>query len=373
MFLIFFFLLLSFSPIYADGFNGTGNTALNEFYQTTALTVSYFPKYNEYEDGITYDTEEAFGNSTDQALEEFSMNNLTSFWYARRIPNVLDRVSGPPGTVVDILYFYFNDTGHEVNISKLVFPFSRNIADMGNLNNIVKHYGNAPGYMSIDVKFDSYMLRKEGILKEYPGLGIVQPVVMGSLLLDSVQIVDPLEIVNFESIVGEEYIEISVLLKNVSKEKLDNILYEHKEFESTFSLLPSDEIHLEYSLGYEEDLGYFRITNPNTKTECSVYGSNYYNWLQPNAVTVLAFREDGGWINGAHVQPVYESFCITRLPYSITSSILRYEKNQDDDNILEESGTNDLKENKSVVQNTESFVLGIQDDFVLPKTAKTIY
>jgi hypothetical protein len=372
MILILFFLLLLISPVYSDDFNVSGDGALNEYYQTTAITVSYFPDHYEYEKGITYDLSEIYGLDTYDVLNDYSIGGLTTMWYSRRVPNVVDRVAGPPGTVIDILYLYFNDTKHDVDISKIVIPFSRNIPSMGNWNNIVTHFSNTAIFRSIDVSFDNKVIRKEGMLKKYEGLGLVANGAMGSRILDTIMISNPLEVVSTQIQELDGYLNIQILIRNNSTEKLNDIIFEHEEYVEVFTLLPADEIFLEYNLEKKEDLGYYRITNPNTKTECVIYGSNYYNWLQPNAVTVLAYREDGGWINGAHVQPVGESFCITRLPYSTTSSVLKYEKQTVGDNILE---TEEVIAKEEGSTNELNNVLGVDSTtgMSLPKTAKKIY
>jgi hypothetical protein len=375
--MLLFLILLLFSPfnVYADGFDISGDGALNEYYQATAFSISEYPANSNIENSISYDGNDLVGINTNLAIQEYLISSLTSLWYMKRVPNILDRVSGPPGTKIDILYFYLNDTGHLVDISKIVVPFSRNIPDMGNLNNLVEHLDFTPVFSSIDVSFDNRVVRKEGVLKEYKGIGVVGTDANGLQILDTVVISDPIEVTDIQIFKNGEILDIAIKIRNKGNEKLNNISFEHNMFAKEFTLNAFEEILLEYTIPYSEDLGSYKINNPNIKTECAIYGSNNYNWFGSNAVTVLAYREDGGWINGAHVQPSCESFCITRLPYTVTSVALRYEKESQDDILKEE-----LEEELEVVSNDfeEEIlgeVLGIQNskDFVLPKTAKLTY
>ncbi len=373
--MLIFFIFLLFFPYhtYADGFDISGDGALNEYYQTTAFSISQYPNNSDTENSISYEEDDLVGTTTDLAIQNHTISSLTSLWYMKRLPDVLDKVSGSPGTKIDILYSYFNDTGHQVNISKIVVPFSRSVPDMGNLNNLVQHSDHTPKFSIIDVSFDNKVIRKEGILKEYPGLGIVDDDVKGLKILDTVEIANPLEVGDIQIFENGDFLDIEIKITNKSSEKLNNISFEHNTYSTQFDMNALEEITLQYSIPYSENLGYYKITNPNIKTECAIYGSNNYNWLSPNAVTVLAYREDGGWINGAHVQPVCESFCITRLPYAFTSETLKYEKESQND-ILEEEVV-EKKEEKEVEKEILKEVLGIQntENFVLPKTAKLTY
>lgn len=370
MLLTILLLLFSISPIHADDFNAGGDGVFNEYYQTIGLTVQSFPDNSEEVNSISYDLSKTGGVLTELSQGK-NIQNLTALGYMRKIPDILDEVKGPPETKVDILYYFFNDAKHTVNISKLAIPFSRSVPDMGDLTNILEFQNDEPSFKSIDVLFNGYNLRKEGKLKEYLRSDEVENGLKGSFVIDSVEISNPISIESIELEKNEEMIDVKILLKNNSSEKLNNILFVHDTYSLQFDSLSFEERTIEYSLDNTDDLGYFKITNPNTKTECSVYGSNFYNWLQPNAVTVLAYREDGGWVNGAHVQPVQESFCITRIPYSMTSSLLVYENIPDDDNIVKEN-IDIGKENLDMEE-----VLGIQHDdeelLILPKTAKRYY
>lgn len=370
MLLILLLLLFSISPIYADDFNIGGDGVSNEYYQTTGLTVQSFPNNSEEVNSISYDLSKVGGVLTELSQSK-NIQNLTALGYMRRIPDTLDEVKGPPGTKIDILYYFFNDAKHAVNISKLAIPFSRSVPDMGDLTNILEFQNDEPSLRSIDVLFNGYNLKKEGKLKEYSRSDEIPNGLKGTFVIDTVEISNPISIESIELEKNEDLIDVKVLLKNYSGEKLNNLLFMHDTYSLQFDFLSLEEKIIEYSLDNTGDLGYFKITNPNTKTECAIYGSNFYNWLQPNAVTVLAYREDGGWVNGAHVQPAQESFCITRIPYSMTSSRLVYENIPDDDNIVIENI--DIEKEDLVVEE----VLGIQENndvlLILPKTAKRYY
>jgi hypothetical protein len=363
MFLVLFFLLLFVSPIYGDAFNISGDGSTNEYYQTVALTVEAFPMSFEEEEGIQYDTSSVFGLNTTDVLLNYDLSILSTLGGMRRIGGMVDRVDGPPGTSIDLIYLYRNDTGHSINISKIGVPFSRNIPSMGDFTNIVEFNGEVPTYTVIPVSFNGTTLLREGKIREYMGMGVLQTSSIGNLLLDTVTIANPITIDNVEYLEDRIFV---VSITNRSTEKLNNITFEYGTFVNEFDMYPSESRDIEYIL--DDDFNYFKIYNPNIKTECIILGSSNYNWFQMSAVTVLAYREDGGWVNGAYVQPEQESFCITRLPYSMTSQVLQYERSMEDDNIVRVEENNPKK---IVLEN----VLGIQEEenFLLPKTAKKIY
>lgn len=373
MILILFFLLLLVSPVYSDSFNIAEDGALNEYYQATTFSISDLPSNNLNDTySIEYDSDSVLGITTEILLQNHTISSLTSLWYMKRVLGVADRVSGPPGTSVDINYFFFNDTGHDIDISKIAIPFSRGNPNNGNLCNLIEN--TEVRSMNIDVSFDSRVIKKIGILKEYEGLGLITTDSMGAYHLDTLLISNPIVIDNMQFRVNEEEINIKIEIKNISTENLSNMIYEHNDFIFGFNLESMDIISIEYSLPYTEDLGYYKITNPNEREECAVYGSNNYNWFSPDAVTVLAYRNDGGWVNGSHLQPVGEGFCITRIPYSMIYTFPMYEKVEDDD-ILKEDG-DELEEEKQSIKDREIVeILGVQNinNFILPKTAKRIY
>jgi hypothetical protein len=360
---ILFFLFLLVSPVQADGFDLIQNSSFNRFRQTTALTISSLPiSVEDGEIGVVYDEKLIQGQKVEYALEFVELGSLADNEYWRRIPGVFDEVSGPPGTQVDVLYYFKNEAGHSVDVSKVALPFSRADISEGNWLEVSFLKSEPPSFMDISISWEQLVLSKKGLMKEYPGLGKVQDQVSGSLIIDSVVISEPIliEAIKMEEVGGELNVEIK--LRNTQQEALENIFIDHCGYSTEFGL-PSLEVStIQYSLGDYDGCGQLKISNPNFKRECVIWGNPFSNWISTDAITVLAFREDGGWINGSYVQPEQESFCITRIPYSIQ---IQHNIYREDKIVVE------VKEQISVGE-----VLGIEDienNFVLPKTGVVIY
>lgn len=334
MFLL-FFLFFSFakSPVYADDF--VGDNVHNQYFQTTSFNTENFPLNCTEFNCMSYDENIVLGENTTTYLETQTILNLTDFGNMRRIPRVADRVEGPPGTVVDIIYYYLNSTGHHVNISKIAVPFSKNDINQGNLLSLVSFSEKEPAQNTVSTIFNNANLIREGYQKEYEGTGLVLSGEMGTYKIDEMTIKDPIVVDHLDiEEVGED-LKVKSWIQNNSSEYLNNIEYKHGEYSNTFDIPPLQEIVLSYSVKRNEvenslDLGYYQITNQNTKTECAIQGTNYYNWTQVNAVSVLAFRDGEGWINGAYVQPAQDSFCITRIPYTKYSPHILLEKGKEE-------------------------------------------
>ena len=131
--------LFLFNPliVFADDFNIQGDSSSNWFFQATAFTVEEFPK----QEVVLYDETQTLGDNTSSVLNGKSIFSLTNMGYTRRIPGIADKVYGPPGTRVDVLYFYQNDTGHSVDIKEIAIPLSRSIVLNGDLTKIINVNG----------------------------------------------------------------------------------------------------------------------------------------------------------------------------------------------------------------------------------------
>lgn len=383
MLLVFFFLFLLSSPVFADDFNIYGDSRYSHYRHTTAITQGYLPESIDDAESLLYEHSFVEGRNTQEVLDNESLHSLTDTFYQRRIPGKVDRVSGPPGTQVDFIYKYFNNAGHTVEVSKVVAPFSKEDPDLGNWLNIATMEGDLPVLRSISIYFDFRWILKTALFKEYIGPGVLEYEQEGSLLLETLTISNPIEIENIEvkELGGaKERVEVSVIIKNTSEEVLENIIFEHHSYNLEFTISPLEEINILYVLEDFEQLGYFKIHNPNTKEECSISGNPQYQWFWGGGVTVIGYREDGGWIHGSTVQPEGDNFCISRIPYTMTSSLLEYEKSSDSDNIKEEEivdssdeqGDSEEEKVLGIIDEDNSSEVGIEgvskNNFVLPKT-----
>ena len=351
MLLTLFFLLLLISPVYSDGFDTSRDNIDNRYHHTTGFCTRDLPE---------------------NCLQNNSIYSLTGLDFRRRMPGIVEKVVGVPGTQIDIYYYYYNNTGHSVDISKIAVPFSRSIISMGNLANILEYPAGEPEYNHINITYYGFTVRKEGMLKEYVGPGVIEAGLDGKYVLDTVVVKNPLVIDEIQMERDGDNANITVELSNMSEQELNEVLFDHDSYSEQFDMLAYGSRVVEYSVPYSTNLGYFEIYNPNSKQECSVYGGDYYDWLQGNSITVLGYRENVGWMSGAYLQPEVEGFCITRQPYSMRSPDLKYERDSEDDNMVE------VEEDDIVIGNIEVVsgeVLGVEikEGSVLPKTGKKIY
>lgn len=355
-FLLLYPFLTPNSIVLADDFNIDGDSRYCELKHTTAISLGFLPETKDGPLGLLYDHEQLEGGETQVVLSSENVSTLSDRNYLVRIPDAVANVSGPPGTQVDVLYMFRNEAGHSVEVSKVVIPFTQQDHSLGNWLNVASTETGLPEERSIHVYFDFRWVIKNGLLKEYVGPGVLEDLDEGFLILDTLEIENPINIVQ----VGVEDVEensnevrIFVEIENLREEVLNNISFEHREFNTEFTMQAYETVSMEYVLEVTSsdtqsnssnsvgilDVGYFKIHNPNVNTQCSVYGNAHNKWFQGGGVTVTAFREDGGWVNGGIVQPEGNTFCISRIPYTMTSELVEYEKIGDDGNMEEEEAT----------------------------------
>ena len=313
MFILLFLFLFS-SPIFADDFNIQGDSASNEFFQATALTVENFPQQGV----ISFDEDQLFGQNTTNILNTQSIFTLANMGYTRRIPNIADGVSAPPGTRVDLLYFYQNNTGHSVNIKEIVAPLSRGIVSNGDISKLLNVSGEE---RNIEFLFSGNNLSRGGKYMSYDGLGDVANGGGGGILLDSWYIQNPLTVELLKAEKVSDMVNIIIKVKNITEDEyFTNLNFSHKEYQEIFALMPSEEKYIEYSLRNEGNiLEPFTLANPNVKERCAVLGANYYQWYATDSISVFAKRENDMWVGGGYVQPEVESICIKRIGYELRS------------------------------------------------------
>lgn len=349
--MILYFFIIFATPVYADSFDVSKDSNGNLYYQTVALGTEGYPEI----ENVQYARSDFLAESTSGILST-GISGYTDFDFTRRVPMVADRVYGPPGTVVDLVYLFRNDTGHDVSISKVNLILSRNNPEQGNLTDVL----NISDVNTKDIlyKYSNQNMVKSGISKEYIGIGEVQNGVEGGYILESVSIKNPLEVGEAEYIKNDDgSVDIHVYIRNTSKEYLNNLVFKYLSHEEKFNLGVGDEYIVKFSLSnMPEALESFSIYNPNVKEVCAVYGNPYYTYNDTNAISIFAYRGDGV-VPGAFVQPARESFCVKRIAYTMSY----------------DNWTEEFVETKN-----EGSVLGITDENteekkVLPKTGKVTW
>jgi hypothetical protein len=399
MLLFFFIFLLLSSPVSADGFDVIYNSSFNSYRQTTGLSYASLPESETIsESGLSYDISLVEGVKTDDVWGNYTLETLTENTYWQRKRELLSKVSGPPGTQIDLLYYYLNDTGHSIDVSKVLLPFSSGDSTLGNWMNVVMGVTGA-SQRDISISWEQLVLSRKGLMKEYVGPGQIDYGAGGSLIIDSFVIRDPINIEKVEILAEGARIRMNVILKNLKEEDLENIGVSHGGFSSNYTIPAMDTVEIEYSVEVEEWGDILTVTNPNFARECILYGNSLSDWTTTEAITALAFREDGGWVNGSYLKPEGEDFCITQVPYSVNIPLRKPELEEEVDEInkekreeeMDEASEGIVKEEAVVPVDSQDFsnerneeeVLGVQgnmdeyfiknNNFVLPKTGVVIY
>ncbi len=315
--MILYFFIIFAKPVYADNFDGTLDTSDNQYVQTIAFAVSDYPTIKN----ILYEKNTFIAEDTDLILVDGQIESFIDFDGTRRIPMVADSVSAPPGTQVDVVYLYKNSTGHGIEISKVDWVLSRNIKENGSLIDILEISGYAEG--NLGYKYSNQNLIKSGIYKEYVGKGMVSDGGTGAYILESVTVKNPLNVDDTKVVLNDEGgVDFEIYIQNMSKEFLNDLKFEYGPHEEVFSLGAGEEYVVKFStLDIPLTLGTFSVYNPNIKETCAVSGSPYYTYTQTDAIPVLAHR-GADIVPGATVQPVRESFCIKRIPYTMISEAM---------------------------------------------------
>lgn len=298
IFLSFFIILLSPSIIHAQ----TVDSSAIQMYQT----VGFF----------------------DPDTTEFGIMDLMVGSPLSRMPNVFDKVEGIPGAKFNLIYMYDNYSSSSIHVEKIYLPLSQNDASGGDLTNLITIEHTSGN--NIHTRWGNIDLYREGKGKEY--LVNMDLSGYGSVLLDTFEIGNSLEIESWD--ITPDYdnnlIYMTVYVRNMVPELLNNVVFTHDTYSYTQNILPEGQVIYQYNLdleiteGEDIDLGNIEIEDPNIKTECAVQGSRWYQAFYTNALSMYSYINTS-WINGLYTQPERESMCVTRLPHTITSDTILFE------------------------------------------------
>ena len=366
-----FFLFFPLSNILADDFTLTGDSSQNGFYSTISYLINRADIQNisSVENTISFNMGDIYGKENILIGNEvFSIFFNNGYWRENGV-NEGTYVSAPPMGYVDVFYQYWNNAGHDVNISQIAVAYTKNSQEDLPLTSYLDFSYGQELSTPISFLYSGVQMAREGLLRRYEGVGNIGNGEYGFKFLDRITIKQPIEVLSINSEKIEEGIKVSINLRNNSYDRLDNLYLSHNGVSVEFSLLPQEEKVIEYVLPFEEsvigevNLGSFSIENRNSHRKCSVQGTNFSPEFNKNAVSEFSFREDGGWIAGASIGPSQDSYCIDRIPYTVTSAPVIFSSNE---SILPER-----EENVPEEESIEEEVLGIDDTnfSVLPETA----
>lgn len=365
--------IFSLNKAYADDFTFTGDSSQNGFYSTISYLVNRadIQNLNNSGNNISFNMGDVYGKENLLIGNEvFSIFFNNGYWRENGV-NEGTYVSVPPMGSAEVVYQYWNNSGHDVNISEIVVAYSKSNQERIPLNSFLEFsFGQEfPGQISF--LYGGLSRYREGLFREYDGVGKVGNGEYGFKVLDRLAIKQPLEILDINTKKTEKGIQILVTVRNNSFDNLDSLVLSHNEVSLNFSLLANEEKILEYFLPNSEPdegevvLGNLFIENNQSLRKCSVQGTNFSPEFDKNAVSAFSYREDGGWIVGALIGPSQESFCIDRVPYIISSGPIVFSSEQ---GVVLEGDGNSL-EGKEVEVELEE-VLGVRDSvFILPRTS----
>ena len=122
-FLVFCFFTTS---VLADGFTNSGDNEQNLFYSTIAYSIDSLslPQSSSSHGGIEYDLANVVGSMTGQVHWDLWMLKEPGYPFRKGTDGTY--VAVPPGSVVDVTYFYSNQTGHTVFIPEVDVAYTRN-------------------------------------------------------------------------------------------------------------------------------------------------------------------------------------------------------------------------------------------------------
>lgn len=347
--------------VYADDFSSSGDLSENRYFDTLGFGIGSLPQKGECPNCIEYGP--VVGENTQYILSNTSISDITSLdpgYGLIRNPSLYSSLSVPPYSYVNFIYWYKNNTGHNVEISQLKVYLSRYYSSQGDLRNILDITGI---YESNHLQIFTWIYPRSGYLKNYDGLGIVNKYSSGVIVLDTIMVQSPIIFEKWEASVEGDIVNIKVFVKNISNILERDIVFSHEEYFLKRDFQPNEEYIYEYEIPFEgiDNFGYATIFNPNMRKECTSLGEHLESYYIGDSAPMSGVRGEGFNYIGSRVKPWGEAFCITRIPYAIHSSEMVYKKD-----VLEE----EIEEDSSEISPSEdSEVLGISK---LPQTNYSI-
>lgn len=368
------------SPIFADRFFREGDIMENRYFDTLGYTIGDLLQSEQCPNCVKYDIADIKGSKSSEVLGTVHIDDITdsdSVYGLMRLHGLYDEVSLPPYSKVDFIYWSKNTSDTDVNIFSLKMFLSRMYSYQGDITKLVDLQGE---YESLPIKYIIWEYPRKGVVKTYPGIGVIQPSegVLYGMRLDSAYVKSPLIFQRWEASYEEEGLLLSVYILNQSEEVLPNVKYSHQGYTEIRQYEEYEEYVYQYFVEADEqgNLGYIEINNPNTKKECIARGENVESTFVGDSPVVGGIREEnGGYMAyiGSRVKPFGYTFCITRIPYTLYSEeiILNpsvVEEEVEEEEIIQE----EIEEQTAIEENVPELdeeVLGITQ---LPKTGKYI-
>lgn len=362
----FVLLFLCFKNIYAEEFFKEGDISQNQYFDTLGYGIDNLLESRECPNCVEYDINQVYGTKSRNILSSVDIGELTevdqSYGLIRK-SGVYDRIALPPYSSLDFIYWSKNVEQENVNISSLKVFLSRQELYMGDLQQVLYIEGEYENFL---VKYKGYNFLRSGITKTYPGMGIVLSGggVINGVILDSVYVRPGLEFLKWEAQIEDGEALIRIYVVNVSNKLLNNVVFKHEEYTNVRNFNPYEEYVYEYTLevGETTNLGYAGIYDPNSIEECVVIGQDMGSNGIGDSAIVGGVRESNSMYQqyiSSRVKPEIESFCVTRIPYTLYSGEMKLKVEE------EEVQSENISE-QEIQQEDMGSVLGIKK---LPQTS----
>ena len=350
---IFFSLFLLFFPlcVFADGFTTSGDLSENRYFDTLGFGVGNLPRKDKCPNCVEYSEYDFKGELSQHILNGISISDVTSSdpkYGLIRNPNLFASLSVPPYTNIDFIYWYRNNSGHDVEISQIKVYLSRYNTSQGDFRNVLNIEGI---YESNSLQIYSWAYPRVGIVKNYNGLGVVNMGASGVVILDSVMVKNPIVFETWEAKVEDETVNLEVAVRNTSDVLEANIVFNHQEYSLKRDFQPNEVFVYKYEIPFEDigNFGYVGIYNPNMRKECTSFGEHLDSTYIGDSAPISGVRGEGFAYISSRVKPWGEAFCITRIPYTIYSSVMIYEQGKQEEVHTEEESEEVVSEDSEVI------------------------
>ncbi len=336
--LCFVLLFLCINTVFADSyFSNDGDITYNRYFDTLGYGIGDLLESEKCSNCVEYDISKVSGTSSSWILSHINISDVTDDdWRYGLVRNwnVYDRVALPPYSSLDFIYWSENRVGEDINVTSLKVLLSKQDITNGDLRELLYIDGE---YESIPIKYIIYNYPRDGIVKTYPGVGVVKNGggFDGGMILDRVYVRPALQFIKWEAQRNEESVLVRVYVRNDSDIPLKDTVFTHNQYSLVRDFNPNEEYIYEYELevGESLNLGYAGIYDPNENQQCAVKGEHMESNYVGESVIVAGVREkDSEYLSyiGSRVKPHMDSFCVTRIPYTLYSGEIILEEIEED-------------------------------------------
>lgn len=377
MSLILILIILFFSLIFTPKIVLAEEDYEHRFCNTIAYTIGELPTSSPV-GTVEYDVTSIIGEKTTEFFYANEISTLTIVNGVVRLPNIGTHIAAPPGSRVDILYFYENKKSTTVNVNTIFVPMSSTEEISTSFSNITTA---EPEFNAVFIPHNGLIFRRPGYYGRYPVGLTIPPSKKNRIVLGSIYVRNPIEVVNsFKKVTGEK-VAFKIELKNTSNDNLEDLELLHMEKYLKFSIPPRESTVIEYELdsalfsnniNEELDLGTVNIKNNKEVKKCGIGDVDPIKLLGMYTHSVFYSNLTGGILGGSFFVPKPEgSFCITRIPYSMMirdfkeESVGDQEEEEDEDGENQEDeigGGNNNHDQDELTENED--ILGSSDNII---------